>query len=135
MPTPPPPPPPSRGCIRSDNSTCYLSEREVANRICYVTESQYTDTRPTSPRIGPLTTAQSECISCLLASWQLLNASVNFVLLLSQLPLNASVNFVLPLTVSATAQSTATAQCLSKFCATSNCLSYRSMPQLIFCYL
>ena len=45
----------SQGRIYSDNYTCCHTEIEVANQTFYLTQSQYTDTRPTSPSTDPLT--------------------------------------------------------------------------------
>ena len=39
----------SQGRICSDNVTCCHSEIEVADQTFYLTQSQYTDTRPASP--------------------------------------------------------------------------------------
>ena len=39
----------SQGQICSDNCTCCHTETEVADQTCYLTQSQYTDTRPTCP--------------------------------------------------------------------------------------
>ena len=44
------------GRIFSDKSTCCHTEKEVADQTCHLIQSQYTDTRPTSPnadRISP----------------------------------------------------------------------------------
>ena len=41
--------------LSPDNSTCCHSETEVANHTFYLTQSQYTDTGPTSPRGDPIT--------------------------------------------------------------------------------
>ena len=76
--TPPPPPPPaplaylfvcllvgcltsqqhasvSHGRIYSDNCTCCHTEIEVADQTFHLTQSQYTDTGPTSPGADPIT--------------------------------------------------------------------------------
>ena len=45
----------SQGRIFSDNFTCYHTEIEVANQTFYFTQSQYTDTGPTSPSADPIT--------------------------------------------------------------------------------
>ena len=45
----------SRGRIYSDNFTCCHTEIEVADQTFYLTQSQYTDTRPTSPSADPIT--------------------------------------------------------------------------------
>ena len=45
----------SQGRICSDNFTCYHTETEVANQTFYLTQSQYTDTGPTSPSADPIT--------------------------------------------------------------------------------
>ena len=42
--------------ICSDNFTCCLTEIEVADQTFYLTQSQYTDTGPTSPSADPVTT-------------------------------------------------------------------------------
>ena len=45
----------SQGRICSDNFTCCHTEIEVADPTFYLTQSQYTDTRPTSPSADPIT--------------------------------------------------------------------------------
>ena len=45
----------SQQWIYSDNCTCCHTEIEVADQTFYLTQSQYTDTGPTSPSAGPLT--------------------------------------------------------------------------------
>ena len=45
----------SQGRICSDNFTCYHTETEVADQTFYLTQSQYTDTGPTSPSADPIT--------------------------------------------------------------------------------
>ena len=45
----------SQGWICSDNFTCCHTEIEVADQIFYLTQSQYTDTRPTSPSADLIT--------------------------------------------------------------------------------
>ena len=45
----------SQGRICSDNSTCCHTETKVADPTSHLTQSQYTDTRATSPSIDPLT--------------------------------------------------------------------------------
>ena len=45
----------SQGRIFSDNFTCCHTEIEVADQTFYLTQSQYTDTRPTSPSADPRT--------------------------------------------------------------------------------
>ena len=42
------------GQICSDNFTCCHTETEVADQTFHPTQSQYTDTRPTSPSIDPI---------------------------------------------------------------------------------
>ena len=44
----------SRGRICSDNYTCCHTEIEVADHTFYLTQSQYTDTGPTSPSADPI---------------------------------------------------------------------------------
>ena len=44
----------SGGRICSDNFTCCHTEIEVADPTFYLTQSQYTDTRPTSPSADPI---------------------------------------------------------------------------------
>ena len=44
----------SQGRICSDNCTCYHTETAVADQPFYLTQSQYTDTRPSSPRADPV---------------------------------------------------------------------------------
>ena len=45
----------SQGQICSDNFTCYHTEIEAADQTLYLTQSQYTDTGPTSPSADPVT--------------------------------------------------------------------------------
>ena len=45
----------SQGRICSDNYACCHTEIEVAHPTFYLTQSQYTDTGPTSPRTDPIT--------------------------------------------------------------------------------
>ena len=45
----------SQGRICSDNFTCCHTEIEVADPMFYLTQSQYTDTGPTSPSADPIT--------------------------------------------------------------------------------
>ena len=45
----------SQGRICSDNLTCCHTEIEVAGQTFYLTQSQYTDTGPTSPNADPIT--------------------------------------------------------------------------------
>ena len=44
-----------QGRICSDNFTCCHTEIEVADQTFYLTQSQYTDTGPTSPSADPIT--------------------------------------------------------------------------------
>ena len=46
----------SQGRICLDNFTCCHTEIEVADQTFYLTQSQYTDTGPTSPSADPITT-------------------------------------------------------------------------------
>ena len=46
---------PSQGRICSDNFTCCYTEKEVADQMLYLTQSQHTDTGPTSPSADPIT--------------------------------------------------------------------------------
>ena len=45
----------SQGRICSDNFTCCHTEIEVADQTFHLTQSQYTDTGPTSPTAEPIT--------------------------------------------------------------------------------
>ena len=45
----------SQGRICSDNFTCCHAEIEVADPAFHLTQSQYTDTGPTSPSADPIT--------------------------------------------------------------------------------
>ena len=45
----------SQGRICSDNFTCCHTEIEVVDQTFYLTQSQYTDTGPTSPSTDPIT--------------------------------------------------------------------------------
>ena len=44
----------SQGRICTDNFTCYHTEMEAADRTFHLTQSQYTDTGPTSPSADPI---------------------------------------------------------------------------------
>ena len=44
----------SQGRICSDNLTCCQTQIEVADQTFYLTQSQYIDTRPTSPSADPI---------------------------------------------------------------------------------
>ena len=44
----------SQGRICSDNFTCCHTETEVADQTFYLTQSQYTDSGPTSPSTDPI---------------------------------------------------------------------------------
>ena len=44
----------SQGQICSDNCTCCHTEIEAAHQTFYLTQSQYTDTRPISPSADPI---------------------------------------------------------------------------------
>ena len=44
----------SQGQIREDNSTCCHTEKQTADTTFYLTQSQYTDTQPTSPSTDPI---------------------------------------------------------------------------------
>ena len=56
------------GRICSDKYTCCYTETEVADQTCYLTQSQHTDTRPTSPSADPI----------ILGAWQGSHWSANF---------------------------------------------------------
>ena len=58
----------SQGRICSDNLTCCHTEIEVADPTFYLTQSQYTDTGPTSASTDPIT----------LGAWQGSHWSANF---------------------------------------------------------
>ena len=45
----------SQGRVCTDNLTCCHTEIEVADPTFYLTQSQYTDTGPTSPSADPIT--------------------------------------------------------------------------------
>ena len=45
----------SQGRICTDNVTCCHTEIEAADQTFHLTQSQYTDTRPTSPSADPIT--------------------------------------------------------------------------------
>ena len=45
----------SQGRTCTDNFTCCHTEIEVADQTFYLTQSQYTDTGPTSPSADPIT--------------------------------------------------------------------------------
>ena len=45
----------SQGRICTDNVTCCHTEIQVADHTFYLTQSQYTDTGPTSPSSDPIT--------------------------------------------------------------------------------
>ena len=58
----------SQGRTCSDNFTCCHTEIEVADQAFYLTQSQYTDTGPTSPSADPITPG----------AWQGSNWNANF---------------------------------------------------------
>ena len=58
----------SQGRICTDKFTCYHTEIEVADQTFYLTQSQYTDTGPTSPSANPI----------MQGSWQGSQWSANF---------------------------------------------------------
>ena len=58
----------SQGRICSDNFTCCHTEIEVADQTFHLTQSQYTDTGPTSPSADPVTPS----------AWQGSHWSANF---------------------------------------------------------
>ena len=58
----------SQGRICSDNFTCRHTETEVADPTFHLTQSQYTDTGPTSPSADPITPG----------AWQGNHRSANF---------------------------------------------------------
>ena len=58
----------SQGRICKDNFTCRHTEIEVADQTFYLTQSQYTDTGPTSPSTDPITPG----------AWQGSHRSANF---------------------------------------------------------
>ena len=58
----------SQGWICSDYCTCCHAEMEVADQTFYLTQSQYTDTGPTSPSADPKT----------VGAWQGSHWSANF---------------------------------------------------------
>ena len=58
----------SQGRICTDNCTCCYTETEVADQTFCLTQSQYTDTRPTSPSADPI----------LPGAWQGSHWSANF---------------------------------------------------------
>ena len=58
----------SQGRICSDNFTCCHTEIEAADQTFYLTQSQYTDTTPTSPSADPITPG----------AWQGSHCSANF---------------------------------------------------------
>ena len=45
----------SQGRVCTENFTCCHTKIEVADQTFYLTQSQYTDTGPTSPRADPIT--------------------------------------------------------------------------------
>ena len=59
----------SQGRICSDNFTCCHTEIKVADQTFYLTQSQYTDTGPTSPSADPITPG----------AWQGSHWSANFL--------------------------------------------------------
>ena len=58
----------SQGRICSDHFTCCHTEIEIADPTFYLTQSQYTDTGPTSPSADPITPG----------AWQGIHWSANF---------------------------------------------------------
>ena len=58
-----------QGQICSDNFTCCHTEIEVADQTFYLTQSQYTDTGPTSPSTDPLTPGAWQGSHCCANFW------------------------------------------------------------------
>ena len=58
----------SQGQVFSDNFTCCHTETEVADQAFYVTQSQHTDTGPTSPSADPITPATVAIVEPILKS-------------------------------------------------------------------
>ena len=56
----------SQGRICSDKLTCCHTEIEVADQTLYLTQSQYTDTRPTSPSADPIMPGAWPCAPAVL---------------------------------------------------------------------
>ena len=54
-----------QGQICPDNCMCCHTEKIAADQICYLTERQYKDTRPTSPGNGALQAIMEIGICCL----------------------------------------------------------------------
>ena len=50
----------SQGRICSDKSTCHHTQKKVTGQTCHLTQSQYTDTGPTSPSVVPLTSGSMQ---------------------------------------------------------------------------
>ena len=69
----------SQGRICSDKCMCCHSEIEAADRTFQLTQSQYTDTRPTSPSSDPITQGTwqgshwnaSFEVTCMTSPWQI----------------------------------------------------------------
>ena len=53
----------SQGRICSDNFTCCHTEIEAADQTFHLTQSQYTDTGPTSPSADPITPLECQFLS------------------------------------------------------------------------
>ena len=51
----------SQGRICTDNLTCCHTETEAADQTFHLTQSQYTDTGPTSPSADPITPGAWHC--------------------------------------------------------------------------
>ena len=60
----------SQGRICSDNFTCCRTEIEVAYQAFYLTQSQYTDTGPTSPSADPISPGAWQGSHCWSANFE-----------------------------------------------------------------
>ena len=47
--------------IRQDNYSCYHTETEAVDHVCFATQSQYTDTKPVSLSNDPTTPGAGQC--------------------------------------------------------------------------
>ena len=105
----------SQGRIRTDNCTCCHTEMEVADQTFYLTQSQYTDTGPTSPSADPITSgAWQGSVSVWLAACLSLSLSFSLNLVSTSVCLSVSQSLSSPLPLSLNVVSASLSVCQSK---------------------
>ena len=115
----------SQGRICSDKSMCCHTEIEVADQTFYLTQSQYTDTRPTSPSANPITPG----------AWQGSHWSASFLVTgMTRPPKNPGASGIrtrdLPLSRRTPYHSANKAVCMKRFCwkVYMYCTAFKFLP-------